>query len=191
MSPAKHPHTIIPLPPCFTVGTTHVEIIRSPTLRLTKTWRLEPQISNLYSSDQRTAFHQSSVHCLCFLAQASLFFLLVSCSSVFFVAAIWPSKAWFTQAPLNSWCCDVCYLNSVKHLFGLQSEVQSELTISEAGNSNKLILCSRGKSGSSFSVAVLMRASFIIALDGFCDCTWRNFQSSRNVPTWLTFMSLQ
>ena len=35
----------------------------------------------------------------------------------------------------------VCYLNSVKHLFGLQSE---------AGNSNELILCSRGNSGSSF-----------------------------------------
>ena len=56
----------------------------------------------------------------------------------------------------------VCYLNSVKHLFGLQSE---------AGNSNELILCCRGNSGSSFPVVVLMRASFIIALDGFCDCT--------------------
>ena len=59
----------------------------------------------------------------------------------------------------------VCYLNSVKHLF-------------EAGNSNELILCSRGNSGSSFPVAVLMRASFIIALDGFYNCTLRNFQSS-------------
>ena len=44
-------------------------------------------------------------------------------------------------------------------------------TISEVGNSNELILCSRGNSGSSFPVAVLMRASLIIALDGFCDCT--------------------
>jgi hypothetical protein len=26
-------------------------------------------------------------------------------------------------------------------------------------------------------VAVLMRASFIKALDCFCDCTWRNFQT--------------
>ena len=41
--------------------------------------------------------------------------------------------------------------------------------ISEAGNSNKLMLCSRGNSGSSF----LMRASFIVALDGFCDCTFK------------------
>ena len=61
--------------------------------------------------------------------------------------------------------------------------------ISEAGNSNELILCSRGNSGSSSLVAVLMRASFSIVLDGFCDCTWRNFQSSWHFPYWLTFMS--
>ena len=56
----------------------------------------------------------------------------------------------------------VCYLNSVKHLFGLQ--FLSLVT-------NELILCSRGNSVSSFPVAVLMRASFIVVLDGFCDCT--------------------
>ena len=39
--------------------------------------------------------------------------------------------------------------------------------ISEAGNSNELILCSRGNSGSSFPMAVLMRDSLIIALDVF------------------------
>uniref|UniRef100_A0A674AC09 non-specific serine/threonine protein kinase n=1 Tax=Salmo trutta TaxID=8032 RepID=A0A674AC09_SALTR len=44
----------------------------------------------------------------------------------------------------------VCYLNS---------EVFIWAAFSEAGNSNKLILCSRGNSGSSFPVAVLMRAS--------------------------------
>ena len=49
----------------------------------------------------------------------------------------------------------VCYLNSVKHLLGLQFEVQLNLM----------------NCGSSFPVAVLIRASFIIALDGFCDCT--------------------
>ena len=38
--------------------------------------------------------------------------------------------------------------------------------ISEPGNFNERILCSRGISGSSFPVAVLMKASFIIALDG-------------------------
>ena len=40
----KTPHHITPPPPCFTVGTTDAEIIRSPILRLTKTWRLEPKI---------------------------------------------------------------------------------------------------------------------------------------------------
>ena len=44
---------------------------------------------------------------------------------------------------------------------------------SEAGYSNELILCSRGNSGSSFPVAVLMRAGLFIALDGFCDSTWK------------------
>ena len=34
--------------------------------------------------------------------------------------------------------------------------------ISEAGNSNELILCSRGNSGSSFPLAVLMRASYLL-----------------------------
>ena len=43
--------------------------------------------------------------------------------------------------------------------------------ISEAGHSNELILCSRGNSGSSYPVAVLMRASFIIAFDGICNST--------------------
>ena len=56
-------------------------------------------------------------------------------------------------------------------------------------NSNELLLWSRGNSGSSFPVAVLMRASFILALDGVCDYTWRNFQSCWNFPYWLTFMS--
>ena len=63
----------------------------------------------------------------------------------------------------------VFYLNSVKHLFGLQF---LKLV------TNELILCSRGNSGSYLPVAVLMRASFIIALDGFCNCSGRNFQSS-------------
>ena len=39
--------------------------------------------------------------------------------------------------------------------------------ISEAGKANELMLCSRGNSGSSIPVVVLMRDSFIIALDGF------------------------
>jgi hypothetical protein len=38
-------------------------------------------------------------------------------------------------------------------------------------------------------VEVLMRDSFIIALDGCCDCNWRNFQSSLNFIDWRTFIS--
>ena len=56
----------------------------------------------------------------------------------------------------------VCYLNSEEFIWA---------AISEAGNSNDLILCSIGNSGSFFPLAVLMRASFITAHDGFCDCT--------------------
>jgi hypothetical protein len=52
----------------------------------------------------------------------------------------------------------VCYLNSVKHLFGMQSEVQ-------------LTYPRQQMRRSSFPVVVLLRASFIISLDGFCDCT--------------------
>ena len=61
--------------------------------------------------------------------------------------------------------------------------------ISEVGNSNELILCCRGNSGSSFPVAVLMRATFILVLDGFCDGISRNFQRSWHFSNWLTFMS--
>ena len=100
VSQAKPPHTITPPPPCLTVGTTHAEIIRSPSLRLTKTWRLEPKISNLGSSDQRTDFHRSNVHCSCFSAQASLlFFFLVSFSCGFF-------------AVIRPWRPDSCSLPS-------------------------------------------------------------------------------
>jgi hypothetical protein len=43
-----------------------------------------------------------------------------------------------------------------------------------------------------------VKESFIISLDGFCNCNWRNFQSSWNFlhllklhyfRDWLTFMS--
>jgi hypothetical protein len=45
-----------------------------------------------------------------------------------------------------------------------------------AVNSSELILCSRGNSGSYFLVAILIIASFIIALDGFCDCFEETFK---------------
>ena len=132
-------------------------------------------IKNVDSSDQRTDFH-----CLCFLAQASLFLLLVSFSSGFF-AAILP---WRPDSRSLLWIVDVemCLLLELCEEFIWAS-------ISDPGNCNELIVCSRGISGSSFPVAVLMRTSVIIALDGFVEGTWRNFQSSWNVPDWLTFMS--
>ena len=62
---------------------TRVEIIRSPT-RVSQIHSDWNQKSPIWGPDQRTVFHRSNVHCSCFLAQESIFFLLVSFSSVFF-----------------------------------------------------------------------------------------------------------
>ena len=104
----------------------------------------------------------------------------MSFSSGFF-AAIWPRRP---DSRSLLWTVDVemCLLLKLCKAFIWAA-------IYETGTSNELILCSRGNSGSSFPVAVLMRASFIIVLDGFCNCPWGNFKSSWNVPDWLTFMS--
>ena len=143
MSPAKHPHTITP-PPCVTVGTIHAEIISSPT-PCHGGWN---QKSQIWTRDQRTDFHWSNVHYSCFLAQASLFLLFVSFSSDFFVA-IRPRRP--DSRSLN-WTVDaeMCLLLELCEAFIWAA-------ISEAGNSNELILCSRGNFLSSFPLAVLMR----------------------------------
>ena len=73
-------------------------------------------------------------------------------------------KAWFTQSPLNNWCWDISVTRTLWSIY------------LEAGNSNELILCNRGNSGSSFPVVVLMRASFIIALDGFLTALKETFK---------------
>jgi hypothetical protein len=58
LSPAKHPYTITSPPhPCFMVGTTHAEIIRSPTLHLTKTRQLEAKIATLDSTGLKSIAH--------------------------------------------------------------------------------------------------------------------------------------
>ena len=65
-------------------------------------------------------------------------------------------KAWFTQSPLNSWCWDVSVTWTLWSIY---------LGCNFWGcNSNEFIICSKGNSGSSYPVVVLMRASFIIAL---------------------------
>ena len=55
-------------------------------------------------------------------------------------------KAWFTQSHLNRCCWEcVCYLNSEAFIWA---------AISEAGNSNKMILCSRGNSASEIAAQI-------------------------------------
>ena len=127
---------------------------------------------------KRIHFHQSNVYCSCFLAKASLFFWLVSFSSVFF-AAIQPRRP---DSHSLLWTVDIDMLLELCEAFIWAA-------ISEAGTSNELILCSRGNSDSTIPVEVLVSASFIIVLDCFYDCTWRNFQSSLYFPYWLTFIS--
>ena len=122
------------------------------------------QKSHLDSSDQRTDFHRFNVHCLCFLAQTSLF-LLVSFSSGFF-AAIQP---WRPDSHSLFWIVDVemcLLLNSVKHLFGLL--FLRLVTLMNISSAAEVTL-------SSFPVAVLIRAS--------CQVWWR-----RNNGLWLFFM---
>ena len=130
----------------------------SSMLHSGKTQRLEPKISDLDSSDQSTDFHRSNVRCSCFLAQASLFLLLVSFNSGFFAAI----QKWRPDSCNLLWTVDVdmCLLLELCEAFFWAAN-------SEAGNSNEL--CSKGNFVSSYPAGVLMRGSFIIVLDGFYD----------------------
>ena len=109
------------------VVTTHAAIIRLPSLRFTKTLRLEQKISNLGSSNQRTDFHRSNVHRSCFLVLANPVFLLVSFGSGFFVTI----RPWRPDSHSLLWTVDVemCLLLELCEAFILAA-------ISEAGNSN-------------------------------------------------------
>lgn len=96
-------HTITPPPPCLTGGTTHADNIRSTSLRLTRTQRLEPDISDLDPSDQSTDFQWSNVHPLSFLTQAISLFWLYSLSSGFFAAI----RPWGPDSRSFLWRVDV------------------------------------------------------------------------------------
>ena len=177
VSPTKHPYTINHL---LHVSHWEPHMWRSSVhlLHVSNTRRLEPKISNVASSGQISTGLMSiarvswpkQVSSSCPLVVVSLqqfdhegLIHTVSSEQLMFMLRF------------------VCYLNSVKHLFGMQ--FLRLLTVINLSSAAEVTL-------SSFPVAVLMRASFIIALDGFCDCTWRNVQSSWNVPDWLTFMFL-
>ena len=121
------------------------------------------KIKKLDSSDQKTDFHRCNVHCLCFLAQASLFLLLVSFVSGFF-AAIWPWRP-DSQSPLNSWCWDVSVTWALWFIW---------VAISEAGNP-----ISRGNSGFSIPVVFLMRVFQQKTLTGTVVSAERKRQSER------------
>ena len=133
------------------------------------------QKPHLDSSDQRTDFYRSNAHCSCFLAHASLF-LLLSFRSGFF-AAIWP---WRPDSLSLLWTVDVSVAWTLKHLFGLQFlRLVTLMNLSFASEVTLVFLSCGGTHESQFH-----HSAWLV-----CDCTWRNFKSSWNVPYWLTFMS--
>ena len=118
-----------------------------------------------WNQKSQIGLHRSNVQCLCFLAQASLFLILVSFSSGFF-AEIGP---WPDSYSLL-WTVDVemCLLFELCEAF-------LWAVIWGAVNSNEHILYSRGNYGSSFPVVVLkvmMHCCFSLLIWAVLDIIW-------------------
>jgi hypothetical protein len=77
---------ITPAPPCFTVGTTHVEIIRSPTLHLTKKHLLEPKKMQIWTHQTNGQISNSLTSIAHVSWPSQVFFLLMSFSRGLFSA---------------------------------------------------------------------------------------------------------
>ena len=173
-------------PPCLIVGTTHVERMRSPSLRLTNTLRFDPNISNLDSSVHKTDFHSSDVQFLCFLAQASLFFLFITLSSGFF-AAILP----FRPASRNLlWTVDVeTSVLLVAFNWACISGAVNRRFNSEICDSNELVIWFGGHPWSAWPLSVLKSACLFELFDSLGHCSDRQLQSSCNFSQRLTLIS--
>ena len=180
------------LPTCFTIGTTHAEIIRSPSLCHTKTQRLDPKISDFDSLDQSTDFHWSNVHSLIFGPSNDSSSGSASSPSSSVVVSL---QQFDHEGLIHAVSCEqlvsrcVCYLNSVKHLCALIWGAVNWwflrlVTVMNLSSAAEVTL-----GLPVLGLPVLMRASFIIAFDGFRDCTWGYIKSSWNLPDWLTFLS--
>ena len=130
MSPAKHYHTTPP--PCSTVGTTHMEIIRSPTLRLKKTRRLEPKTLTFVLFRPKDRFLSVSSPLLLFIGPSKS--LLIGVLLVVSLQQFDHEGLLHVVSSEQLMLRCVCYLNSEAFIW--------------AGNSNELILCSRGNSWS-------------------------------------------
>lgn len=112
LDPAKESETITLPPLCFIVGVTHTHThkrtILSPTQWCTKTLPVEQKISNCICP---WAFLSSVDHWRCFMAQASLFFLVCHLSNGF-LTGTWPVKpaAWSLLFTVKT---ETCLLRSV------------------------------------------------------------------------------